>query len=105
MGLPVWLLYPFVRLGGIIFGGFDIESASPVEAVKSSKIPTLIIHGSADSFVPASMSEEIFANCTMQKKKRLQIEGADHGLSYFVDKDLYLGAVNEMLNVNTDGSQ
>lgn len=98
MHLPVGLLYPFVRLGGRIYGGFDIEEASPIEAVKNTKIPTLIIHGGADSFVPAEMSKRIFENCDAQIKHRLVIPSADHGLSYLVDKETYLTAVSELLN-------
>ncbi len=98
MGLPVSILYPFVRLGGRIFGGFDIEAASPLEAVRNSELPTLIIHGSADSFVPEKMSELIFDSCGARLKRRLLIEGADHGLSYLCDKTSYLAAVDEFMS-------
>jgi fermentation-respiration switch protein FrsA (DUF1100 family) len=104
LSLPASLLFPFVRLGGIIFGGFDIEESSPAEAVKKSKTPTLLIHGAADSFVPAQMSERIFDVCAAEQKRRLVIPDADHGLSYFTDKDTYLGAVDEFMNlIGIDG--
>lgn len=45
MGLPADLLYPFVRLGALIFGGFDPDFASAVSAVKSTDAPILLIHG------------------------------------------------------------
>ena len=93
MKLPPRLLMPLIRLGGIIFGGFDIDSASAEEAVKKSQIPTLIIHGEGDTFVPCEMSRHIFANCKMKKRALLTIPGAEHGISYLVDKERYLDTV------------
>ena len=94
MGLPVSILYPFVRLGGRIFGGFDIESATARDAVKSSKIPILILHGECDSFVPCEMSEQIFSGVDTKGSKRVTFPDADHGLSYLCHKEPYLCEVD-----------
>ena len=37
MGLPPVLSYPFVRLGANIFGRFDLEETSPLEAVQTAR--------------------------------------------------------------------
>lgn len=95
MHLPEKIAFPFVRLGGLIFGGFDISSKTPIDAVKSTKIPTLIIHGEADSFVPCDMSREIFSSLASPKRELLTIPGADHGISYLVAKEKYLTTVKE----------
>ena len=95
MHLPDKLAFPFVRLGGLIFGRFDICSSSPVEAVKNAKIPTLIIHGEADSFVPEEMSREIYSSLASPMKDILTVPGADHGISYLVAKEKYLTTVKE----------
>ena len=97
MGLPARLCFPLVRLGGMIFGGFDICSAEAKDAVKSSRVPTIILHGEADSFVPCYMSREIFENCKMEKKMLVTFPGAEHGVSYLCDKDRYLGAVEKFM--------
>ena len=93
MHLPPAIAFPFVRLGGLIYGGFDITSASPLSAVRHSSIPTLLIHGEADSFVPHSMSLEIYESIASEKKKLLSFPGADHGISYLSDRDRYLEEV------------
>ena len=98
MKLPPKLAYPFVRLGGIIFGGFDIEAASAKEAVKSSNVPTLIIHGELDTLVPCYMSREIYSNCKMKLRRLVTFENSEHGISYLLNKDEYLGAVTSFMN-------
>ena len=94
MGLPPRLVYPFIRLGAILWGGFDPNSASPIEAMKKCRIPVIFYHGDVDDFVPHSMSVENYEAC--QAKKRLvTIEGAGHGLAYPTNKELYLESLAE----------
>ena len=97
MGLPPSLAYPFVRLGGMIFGGFDPSSATAKDAVKKSKTPILIIHGEADDFVPCQMSREIIEACSSDKALVI-IPKATHGISYITDRPKYEKAVEEFLN-------
>lgn len=94
MHLPPEILYPFVRLGGRIFGRFDLEETSPLEAVKSSNVPILFIHGNGDDFVPCDMSVELYGACGSEKELVI-IEGAGHGLAYPVNKEEYLAALSE----------
>ena len=92
MKLPPKLLYPFVRLAAKIFGGFDLESFSALEAVQKATLPIIFFHGEDDDFVPCSMSEENFEACA-SRKALVTIPGAGHGLSYPVDKQGYLNAL------------
>ena len=90
MKLPPNLLYPFVKIGALIFGRFDIDEFSPIEQVRKSKVATIFVHGDIDDFVPMEMSEENYEACSAQKKKLLIVKGAAHGLAYPVMKDGYL---------------
>ncbi len=92
MKLPENLLYPFIKLGARIFGGFDLDATPPVEAVKSSKTPIIFLHGDTDDFVPFEMSEACFEACR-SPKALVAIKGAGHGLAYPVDKEGYVEAV------------
>jgi len=94
MNLPPTLLYPFVKLGARIFGHFDLEETSPVEAIKNCKIPIIFIHGEADDFVPCDMSREVYEVCPAPKLL-LTVPGAGHGLGYVMDLEGYLKAVVE----------
>ena len=94
MKLPPKLLYPFVRLGAWIFGGFDLESYCAVEAVKSAAVPIIFFHGASDDFVPDGMSKENFDAC-VSRKALVTTPGAGHGLCYPVDPESYLKALRE----------
>ena len=84
MHLPPNLMYPFIKLAAKIFGHFDLDEYSPMEAMKTCKLPVLFFHGEADTFVPCSMCEEIYRNCASPKQK-LIVEGAAHAESYYKD--------------------
>lgn len=89
MKLPPKLCYPFVKLGAKIFGHFELDENSPIEAMKRCTLPVIFFHGEADDFVPCSMSREIFEICT-SRKRLVTIPGAGHGVSYAKDPQRYL---------------
>ncbi len=94
MRLPPRLLYPFVRLGGRLFGGFDVEERSPIAGMRNARLPVIFFHGDADDFVPMEMSRENHAACVSEKKLVIT-PGAGHGLCYPADRDGYIGAIRE----------
>ena len=88
MGFPVKLTYWLAKLSANWIGKFDIEETSAIEAVRENKIPTLILHGDADDFVPCSMSMD----CQLAGEDHVQlvlIRGAAHGMSHCVDTSSY----------------
>ena len=91
---PSKLVYPFVRLGAWVFGGFDPESFSAVEAVTKATVPVIFFHGEEDAFVPAEMSRENFDACA-SRKAFITTPGAGHGLCYPVDPEGYLQALRD----------
>lgn len=92
MKLPPSLIYPFIRLGAILFGHFDPNKRSPIESVKNAKVPIVFIHGDTDDFVPYEMSVENYNACT-SRKKLITVKNAGHGLAYAVDPELYLDGI------------
>ena len=92
MKLPPKLAYPFVKLGALLFGGFDLEKETAISAVARCKVPVIFYHGESDDFVPCYMSKENFDACA-SSKKLVTIPGAGHGLCYPVDPDKYLSAL------------
>lgn len=94
--MPVSLLLPGVYLLCYLHG-FDPRSASAPRALANKTVPILIIHGEADGFVPHEMSVENFA-AARGDKRFLSVPGADHGMSYFVNKPAVSAALHELLD-------
>ena len=92
--LPPKAVYPFVRLGAILYGGFDPERYSAIDAVTRATLPTIFFHGGDDDYVPWEMSQENYDACA-SRKELVIIPGAGHGLSYPVDKPTYLKALGD----------
>ena len=66
----------------------DNKTVSCADALKNCKVPVLFIHGTDDKFVPVTMTYENYKACA-SKKRLFVVPGADHGMSYLVDKDGY----------------
>lgn len=95
LNLPANILYPFVRLGGLIYGGFDVEKASPIEAMKRCRVPVFFAHGDNDDFVPHEMSVRNYEACASEKTL-FTVPAAGHGLSYLVDPEGYIDTMRAM---------
>ena len=78
--------------------GADHKEYSCLHAMKECRVPVLFIHGTDDNFVPIEMTYENYKTC-VAKKHLLIVPGADHGMSYLVDKDGYENAVCEFFNL------
>ena len=88
LGFPVKPTYALAKLSANWLGKFDMEESSALESVRESEIPTLILHGNADDFVPCTMS----VDCQMAGEDHVQlvlINGAAHGMSHCVDTPSY----------------
>ena len=88
--LPFFLLYPFIYLGAIIFGGFMPDRYSAIKSMKKCHIPVIFYHGEADGFVPAYMSKKNFETCAAEHKRLVLIPDAEHGLAFPVDMETYV---------------
>ena len=93
-GLPPKLLYPFVRLGARLYGGFDLEETTAEEAMKHCKLPVIFFHGEADDFVPCRMSQTCYDACAGRKLLHT-VPGAGHGLAFPADQPTYIRVLGE----------
>lgn len=79
--------------------GFSFYAVSPISAIKNIKTPVMFIHGSNDTFIPASMSLDMY----LAKKgpKFIYIApNAEHALSYFTDTVEYKAKILQFLTDN-----
>lgn len=68
--------------------GYSLRECNSAEEVKKAKVPILLIHGDADTFVPCSMCKEIYEACASQKEMVI-IRGAGHCESFYKNQHLY----------------
>lgn len=97
--------FPFVDSACLMLrlrGGYDLNDASAVNAVKKSRTPTLFIHGDEDALVSVDMVYELYREAACEKEL-LVMEGAGHAQSQDKDPEKYYGAIAEFLEKNGMG--
>lgn len=97
MKLPHKIMFPFVKMGARLYGGFNISEVTADSAVENSKTPILLIHGKGDKFVPCDMSDSIFEKCPKGTVYET-FEGAGHGMSFVSDRNRYTKICTEFIN-------
>lgn len=63
---------------------YRFEEVSALRQVKKSKVPTLFIHGGADTYVPTAMVYPLFESCTAEKELYV-VPGASHTAAFAAD--------------------
>lgn len=95
--LPVFLVYPLVKLAGIMFVHENMNRNNVLDRVRDSKNQIMIIHGSGDTVIPYEFSMLIAA--TYPSKVRYELfRGAEHCSSYLVDYDWYNQIIKDFLS-------
>ena len=74
----------------------QVESSaySTIDALKTSRVPVIFIHGTEDHFVPVSMTYENYMACAAPRRLFI-VPGASHGESYYLDRAGYEAAVRD----------
>ena len=70
----------------------NTDEYSTTQALANTDVPILFVHGTDDSFVPVEMTYENYKACAAPKQL-LIVPGADHAMSYCVDRAAYERAV------------
>lgn len=93
--LCMWITDLFAR----IFAGFSLYEKDTIQTLSNSRLPVFMIHGKDDGFVPCWMTEKGFCVCN-EPKKLLLVDGADHGVSFVVDRETYTDMIESFLKEN-----
>ena len=97
IGLPPRIFYPFVNLASIIFAHTNLNKITPYDSIKNTDNKVLIIHGGSDQVVPNWISNDLYQEYPDKIQYEL-FEGADHGMSYLVDKPRYQKVIKDFLD-------
>lgn len=80
-----------------VFAGVTIWQYDSRKILANCSIPILLIHGVEDKFVPCAMTRAAYSACNAPKNILL-VEGADHGVSFLVDKQRYISYIRNFLS-------
>ena len=92
---PGFLLHGISRLAQKILG-YPISRISPISRADRISVPVLLIHGTADTFVPPIMSDALYER--IQSPKRILIvQDAEHIMSYDVAPSIYSSEIDQFM--------
>ena len=94
--LPV---FPFLTIANRIARkrmGYDFKEASSLEQIRHCRIPTLLIHGEKDTFVPTAMVYPLY-DAVSAAKELLIVPNAAHAVSVTENPTLYFEAFDRFL--------
>ena len=90
--------FPMIQIADAVNrkkAGYGLDECNAAREAEKIRIPVLLIHGDADTFVPCSMCQKIYENCA--SAKQLIVEGAGHAESYYKDRKAYEKALDDFL--------
>lgn len=95
--LPPFPIYYVAKMFVRIFAGYSLDSVNSAKELLCDKLPVLMAHGKKDTFVPYSMGIENFSSLAGRDDCEFFIsEEAEHGMSYVMDTDGYMEAMERL---------
>ncbi|MBL8384110.1 MAG: alpha/beta fold hydrolase [Burkholderiales bacterium] len=86
------------RFGWMPVGLLITQRFEALERMRRVAIPTLIMHGTADSVIPHAMADELY-RAASEPKRLVKFEGASHSGIAWAAYDRYREAVGEFVRV------
>ena len=96
-GTPAKLLLFLAGFWSRALAKYGFREASALEAVRTSDIPKLFIHGDQDDFVPYAMLDQLIDACRAPHEV-LRVAGAAHAMSFVREQALCEAKVVECLD-------
>jgi dipeptidyl aminopeptidase/acylaminoacyl peptidase len=91
---PLWFILQTGYLYAQLRYGVDLHMASPLEAVRRTAVPVLLIHGMADDNIPYRHSEQLHA-ANPRATTLWLVPGAHHVNALGVDRAAYIRRVTD----------
>lgn len=83
------------------FAGYGFSEYTTLDAMKTTKTPTLFVSGKKDTFVPTNMTLENYNECSAPKEI-FWVDEAGHAASFFEDNKLFLDKLKKFLSKYVD---
>ena len=92
---PHFSLWPIIQTGYLyarLRYGIDLHRASPLEAVRATHVPVLLIHGTSDTNIPYRNSQELH-DANPSATTLWLVPGAAHVNAFSADREQYVRRV------------
>lgn len=99
LDLPGFPFYNLIRFIAEFQFGKDLETYSPIESVKNSKVPIMIIHSKADDLVSVEDARNLY-DAIPTKKEIWIVDKANHARVYDFNKEEYFNKVLPFIEAN-----
>ena len=98
MHLPSFPFQYYIRFISKHVAKFDMQEVDTTKILCNNRLPLLLIHGKADTFIPPEMSIENYNVSASVSKSILLVDDAGHGLSYVKDPKKVEDALEKFIN-------
>ncbi len=99
--LPSWLIMPLANIFFYLATKATFRSISPMESVRNTSVPILLIHGTADEFIPPIHAKRLFEACGGSKQLYLSTHPAKHAETYLMNREEYEAIVRDFIASTT----
>ncbi|WP_285766301.1 alpha/beta hydrolase [Peribacillus sp. SI8-4] len=96
--LPSWTVFPLGRLFIKLRDGYWTNEVSPIKYMKNIHSPVLFIHSEKDTFIPVSMTMDLYAAKEGPKQLYIAKKGA-HAQSYNENPQEYEAQIDQFLKL------
>ncbi|WP_340371679.1 alpha/beta hydrolase [Peribacillus sp. FSL E2-0218] len=94
--IPSWTVFPLGRMFIKLRDGYWTNEVSPIKYIKNIRSPVLFIHSEKDTFIPVSMTMELYAAKEGPKQLYIAKKGA-HAQSYNENPQEYEAQIDQFL--------
>lgn len=79
--------------------GIDLKENTAISAAKNCDTPCIIAHGTDDGYVPYKMGVKLYEAYKCTNKVLITGKGANHGMTYMVEKELYTDELKKLFKI------
>lgn len=96
--LPGFLFYWIANVNVWLISKANLSKVNPIEAIKTSKIPIMFVHGKLDDFIPYKDAVDMYESYRGPKKIYLAEVKAFHARSYYFNQETYFNKLKEFVD-------
>ncbi len=97
--LPAFPIANLIVAATTLRAGIDADAGDVEAAVRNIGVPILFIAGSADQRMPPALAERLLKASKNPASKLIVVPGAKHGEAFSTNREMYLKAVFEFLEL------